>query len=100
MVGTNPIRCSDCRQRATYVLSSEIVRGISTRRPSSVDRARDQAGDTMLDKERIDDGDRDRAQQDACHQLSPVEQVAADQLGDDPDRRASIWSTIAGAAPR
>ena len=45
-------------------------RTISKRRHSSLDRARGEAGDVMLDEERIDDRDRDRAQQGCCHQLS------------------------------
>ena len=35
----------------------------------------------MLDKERVDERDRDRAQQRARHQLAPIEYVTADQLG-------------------
>src|SRR5262245_57796933 len=37
----------------------------------------------VLDEERIDQGDGDRAQKGAGHQLPPVEDVAADELGDD-----------------
>src|SRR5271155_3153985 len=38
------------------------------------------AGDVMLDKERIDKRDRDRPQQRPGHQLAPIEYVAAHQL--------------------
>src|SRR5215467_3856702 len=44
-----------------------------------------QAGDIVLDKERIDEGDRDRAEQRARHQLPPEVDVAADQHRDDAD---------------
>src|SRR4029077_17369828 len=89
MVGTKPTRTSPLRQRAMCFLRSATVRTISKRRHSSFDRARGEAGDVMLDKEGIDDGDRDRAQQRARHQLAPIEHVAADQLGDDPDRHGA-----------
>src|SRR4029078_2092784 len=44
-----------------------------------------QTGDVMLDKERIDQRDRDRAEQRACHQRAPEEHVTADQLRRDAD---------------
>src|SRR5437870_2441126 len=40
----------------------------------------------MFDKERIDEGDRNRPQQRAGHQLAPVEHVAPNQLRGDTDR--------------
>src|SRR5712692_9168765 len=39
------------------------------------------AGDVMLDEKRVDERDRDRAQQCTRHQRPPEEDVAADQLG-------------------
>src|SRR5262245_64236926 len=45
-----------------------------------------QAGDIVLDKDRIDEGHRDRAEQPARHQLTPEVDVAPDQLGHDADR--------------
>src|ERR1700721_2478220 len=52
-------------------------------------RARGQPGDVVLDKERIDDRHWDRAQERRRHQLAPIEYVALDQLGDDPDRHGA-----------
>src|SRR5438552_2291517 len=40
----------------------------------------------MLDEEGVDEGDRDRAQEGAGHERTPVEDVAAHELGEDPDR--------------
>src|SRR6266849_3735409 len=51
----------------------------------SLDRPGD-AGDVMFDKERIDEGNRDRSQQRAGHQFAPVEHVAAHQFRGDADR--------------
>ena len=48
-------------------------------------RARER-GDVMLDEERVIEGDRDRAQEGAGHQRAPVEDIAADELGEDADR--------------
>src|SRR5260370_30475895 len=86
MVGTKPTRSPAFRQSATCLLSSAMVRAMSTRRLSTLDRARGQAGDVMLDEKRIDDGDRNGAQERARHQLAPIKHIAPDQLGDDPDR--------------
>src|SRR5882724_12153368 len=47
-----------------------------------------QAGDIVLDKERIDEGHRDRAEQRAGHELAPEVDVAPDQLGHDEIGRA------------
>src|SRR5579864_2253937 len=47
---------------------------------SALDRAGD-AGDVMLDEERVDERHRDRAQERPRHQRPPEEHVAADQLG-------------------
>src|SRR5229473_6310128 len=49
------------------------------------------AGDVMFDKERIDEGHRDRPQQRAGHQLAPVEHIAAHQLGSDADRHGLLF---------
>src|SRR5437867_5068793 len=49
-------------------------------------RPRGEAGDVVDHEERIDDGDRHRAQQRRRHELAPVKDVAADQLGDGADR--------------
>src|SRR5262249_49756907 len=49
-----------------------------------------QARDVVLDEERIDDRDWDRAEQGAGHQLTPEIDVAADQLGDHPDRNGLL----------
>src|SRR5665213_220022 len=48
------------------------------------------AGDVILDKERIDERDRDRAQQRTGHQLAPEEHVAAHQFRGDPDRHGLL----------
>src|SRR4051795_5798602 len=55
----------------------------------SLHRAGD-AGHVMFDKERIDKGHRDRPQQRPCHQLAPVEHVAAYQFGGDADRHGLL----------
>src|SRR5213593_4749125 len=44
-----------------------------------------QARDVVLHEERVDEGDGDRAEQRARHQLAPEVDVAADELGDDAD---------------
>src|SRR5262245_18649339 len=49
-----------------------------------------QSGDVVLDEERIDERDRDRAKQRARHQGPPVEHVAADELGRDADRHGLL----------
>src|SRR4026208_659294 len=49
-----------------------------------------EAGDVVLHEERIDDGDRDRAQQRPRHELPPEIDVAADQLRDDPPRNRHL----------
>jgi integrase len=43
----------------------------------------------VLHEERIDQRHRDRPEQRTCHQLAPVEDVAADQFGDDADRHSA-----------
>src|SRR6266581_9697644 len=48
------------------------------------------AGDVMFDKERIDEGHRDRPQQRAGHQLAPVEHIAPHQFGGDADRHGLL----------
>src|SRR5690348_10419813 len=45
-----------------------------------------EAGDVVLDEERVDERHRDRAEQRARHQLAPIEDVAAHQFRGDPDR--------------
>src|SRR6516164_2813321 len=50
------------------------------------DGAGREAGDVVLHEERIDEGNRHRAQQRAGHQLPPVEGVAPDELAHDADR--------------
>src|SRR3954451_16625976 len=40
-----------------------------------------QAGDVVLDEERVDEGHRQRAEQRTRHQWAPVVDVALDQLG-------------------
>jgi hypothetical protein len=40
----------------------------------------------VLDEEGVDEGNRDRAEQGARHERPPVEDVAAHQFGEDPDR--------------
>src|SRR2546427_676535 len=45
-----------------------------------------EAGDIVLDEEGIDEGHRNRAQERPRHERAPEEDVAPDQLGDDPDR--------------
>src|SRR5437867_840944 len=43
-------------------------------------------GDVVVDEERVDDRHGDRAEQRPRHQLAPVKDVAADELGHHPDR--------------
>src|SRR2546422_6145753 len=43
-------------------------------------------GDVVLDEEGVDEGDGDGAQERAGHERAPVEDVAAHELGKDPDR--------------
>src|SRR5262245_3384466 len=45
-----------------------------------------EAGDVVLDEERVDQGDRHGAEQRAGHQLAPEEDIAADQLRDHAHR--------------
>src|SRR5205814_9365337 len=52
---------------------------------SSLDGA-GEGRDVVLDEERVDDGDRDRAEEGAGHERTPVEDVPAHELGEDPDR--------------
>src|SRR5215472_349948 len=44
-----------------------------------------EGGDVVLDEKRVDEGDGDGAEQRACHERPPVEDVAPHQLGEDPD---------------
>src|SRR5881296_751679 len=48
---------------------------------STLHRAGRQTGHVVLHEERVDDRDRHRAEQRRRHELAPVEDVAADQLG-------------------
>src|SRR5262245_29896409 len=48
------------------------------------------AGDVVLDEERIDQRHRHRAEQRACHELPPEEDVAANQLRDHADRHGLL----------
>src|SRR5262249_54466107 len=56
---------------------------------SPLDRA-GEPGDVVVDEERVDQRDRDRADERAGHQRPPVEHVAADQFGDDADRHGLL----------
>src|SRR5689334_13802575 len=47
-------------------------------------------GDVMLDEEGVDERHRDRPQERPCHQRSPEEDVAADQLGSDAHRHGLL----------
>src|SRR6185312_4987926 len=58
-------------------------------RPLTLDGAGRESGHVVLDEEGVDDGNRDRAEQGRRHQLAPVEDVAAHQLGDRPDRHGA-----------
>src|SRR6185503_2928118 len=49
-----------------------------------------QPGDVVVHEECVDEQRRRRAQQRAGHDLSPGEHVAADQRGDDPDRKHEL----------
>src|SRR5207244_12413558 len=49
-------------------------------------RTRRESGDVVLDEERVDEHDREAAQECRGHQLAPVEGIPADQLAGDPDR--------------
>src|SRR5436190_7521280 len=63
------------------VSSNFLFRSLRITRAISAFHATGHAGDVMLDEERVDKGDRDRADQRTGHQRAPVEHVAADQLG-------------------
>src|SRR6185437_4856122 len=81
-----------CRLQAAGHAYSGIAHSMAVwRAPASsrLDRPGGEAGDIVLDEERVDDRDRDRAEQGAGHQLPPIEHVAADQLGDDADRHGA-----------
>src|SRR6266849_9403914 len=49
---------------------------LGRRRASALHRAGRQTGDVVLHEERVDDGDRHRAEQRRRHELAPVEDVA------------------------
>src|SRR5207245_2894777 len=67
--------CSECRD------------GTPDRPPrASAFHGPGEAGDIVLDEEGIDEGHRNRAQERPRHERAPEEDVAPDQLGDDPDR--------------
>ena len=63
---------------------------------SALDRAGGQSRDVVLDKERIDDRHGNRAEQRRCHQLTPVEHIAAHQLGEKvpPDTRPTSFDYL------
>src|ERR1700694_4688336 len=63
---------------------------ITTRAIASSLHGTGEAGDVMLDEKRVDDGQRDRAEQRARHQRPPKEHVAADQLRGDADRNGLL----------
>src|SRR6185503_5313301 len=67
--------CSEC----PMVHHSRPGRSSAFHRPG-------EAGDVVLDEERVDERDRDRAQQRSGHERTPEKDVAPDQLGDDADR--------------
>src|ERR1044071_2590855 len=65
----------------SYFLFSARMETVATDQPCSLTFNRaGEAGDVVLDEERIDDRDRDGAEQRAGHQLSPDEDVGADEL--------------------
>src|SRR2546422_4735451 len=63
-----------------------LLRFFSRTRAMSALHAAGHSGDIVLDEERIDDGDRNRADQRAGHERPPEEDVAADQLRDHAHR--------------
>src|SRR5947208_1286778 len=63
-----------------------LLRFFSRTRAISTLHAAGHSGDIVLDEERIDDGDRNRADQRAGHERPPEEDVAADQLRDHAHR--------------
>src|SRR4029450_8644584 len=71
----NASPCSEC----PMVHHSRPGRASAFHRPG-------EAGDIVLDEERVDERDRNRAQQRSGHERTPEEDVAPDQLGDDADR--------------
>src|SRR5262245_24564844 len=52
----------------------------AARRPSTLNRAGREAGDVVVEEEDVEDDDGDRAEHRARHELSPVVDIAADQL--------------------
>src|SRR5262249_44378709 len=82
---TNP----GCVANASGTTSS--VAPVSTSNSTSallaLHRPRGEPRDVIIDEERVDDGHRDRPEQRGGHELAPVEDVAAEQLGDGADRR-------------
>src|SRR5215813_6018798 len=74
---------TSCQACITFGSSAaRAPRGVA----SALDGARREARDVVLHEERIDESDRNGAEQCPGHQLAPVERVAADQLAHDPDR--------------
>src|SRR5919198_2772536 len=71
------------RGRASTTRAGKGGRRIAA--PLILHRARGEAGDVVVDEERIDDRHRHGAQQRRGHELAPVEDVAPDQLGDGAD---------------
>src|SRR2546426_6749610 len=72
----------------TYRLSSRtapahVLLEVASRSP--LDGA-GEGGDVVLDEEGVDEGDGDGAEEGARHERSPVEDVAAHQLGEHADR--------------
>src|SRR5713226_2193162 len=62
----------------------------SWRRQWLFHRAGGQARDVVVEEEDVEDDDRDGAEDGAGHELTPVVDVAADQLARDPDARRDL----------
>src|SRR6185436_5692496 len=79
---------SDCQRKTFYRMApARLARSLIERPGESLflDGA-GQAGNVVLDEERIEHGDRQRPEQRTRHQRAPVVDVALDELGDHADR--------------
>src|SRR3979409_847135 len=73
---------------SSYFLTT--LRNVTSAMSSTLCRTGGQAGNVIVHQERVDDQRRRRAEQGAGHDLTPVEDVALDQGGDDADRQHQL----------
>src|SRR5882757_10262940 len=73
---------------SSYILTT--LRNVTSAMSSTLCRAGGQAGNVIVHQEGVDDQRRCGAEQGAGHDLTPVEDVALDQGGDDADRQHQL----------